>query len=164
MDGMFSPPHLFATTAPTGRDLPFRSSSFSALDVELPENVMLLTLSRIGAAAAADDDDGTLTLLLRLAHQYAEGESEELSGPVSVDLRGLLSGYDVIAVVEKTLSGIQDLSSWNERRLSWESEPESGRAGGIGGGPDGGNIQLNPMEIRTFEVKANAKDLRTQTQ
>ena len=70
MDGMFSPPHLFATTAPTGRDLPFQSSSFSALDVELPENVMLLTLSRIGAAAA-DDDDGTLTLLVRLAHQYA---------------------------------------------------------------------------------------------
>jgi alpha-mannosidase len=145
MDGVFAEPLVFVGSAPASEPVPFRQPSFSVLGraLPLPPNVMLTTLTRVRGKDKR-------TLLLRLGHQYAVGESVVLSRPVKVNLSLLLAGhYNVLNVTEMTLSGNQDKSSYLSRRFNWTRSGShmNERAHG-----PVTTITLKPMEIRTFEV------------
>eukprot|EP00978_Attheya_sp_CCMP212_P016963 scaffold44868_cov59-Attheya_sp.AAC.6 len=152
MDRAFSPPHIFAASAPSNTSISLQKASFSALQKALPENVMLITLTRQGL--------GNGSLLIRLGHQYGANENKRLSKPVQIDLHQLLAEYHVESFVEKTLSGNQDRLEWDKKKLKWSTRPSStkkrrqpGRAS-----DNGSVIQLNPMEIRTFELRVRPRE------
>lgn len=90
----------------------------------LPPNVHLLTLETIN----------TTQILLRLAHIFAVGESEEWSTPATVDLKDLFLPFNVTAATELTLTA-------NQLKLGSNGHPVP---------VDIENIQLTNMQIRTF--------------
>jgi hypothetical protein len=144
MDDAFSEPFVFVASSPKDSIVPFKHHSFSALQDSLPENVMLITFTLLHGAPST-------TFLIRLGHQYAKDESVTLSQPAHVNMKQLLAGYEVIAIREKTLSGNQDFSEMQSRRLHWTKDvtvyDEKYR------NRDSFDIELKPMEIRTFEVQ-----------
>ena len=142
MDEMFAEPLIFVSSVPSKHSVPFRVANISAIQNELPPNVMLITLSLLY-------DTPARTFLIRLGHQYSIGEDELLSQPVEVDLGSLLSRYKVVSVVEKALTGNQNHSSWMARRLNWTP---GAYVGPKGTGVMGNRVHLDPMEIRTFHV------------
>lgn len=145
MDKAFSNPHIFAASAASDAGVTFHRTKFSALQTTLPSNIMLITFAKISAD----------NFLIRLGHQYAKNEDDDLSKAVQVDLSKLFAGYSIMSVVEKTLSGNQDRSEWEKRRLHWtDVTEEMGSERSIG---DDFVFQLNPMEIRTFEVVAKVE-------
>jgi hypothetical protein len=150
MDSVFAEPLVYVGSAPASEPVAFQQPSFSVLgrSLPLPPNVMLTTLTRVRGKEKS-------TLLLRLGHQYAVGESVVLSRPVKVNLSLLLAGhYNVLNVSEMTLSGNQDKASHLSRRFNW-TEPLSHineRASALTT-----TITLKPMEIRTFEVVVEEK-------
>eukprot|EP00591_Stephanopyxis_turris_P017428 CAMPEP_0195539222 /NCGR_PEP_ID=MMETSP0794_2-20130614/49941_1 /TAXON_ID=515487 /ORGANISM="Stephanopyxis turris, Strain CCMP 815" /LENGTH=1047 /DNA_ID=CAMNT_0040673245 /DNA_START=100 /DNA_END=3243 /DNA_ORIENTATION=+ len=146
MDKSFSSPHLFFSSSSSRSGVPFQKGSFSALESALPENVMLITYAKIHSKPG--------TFLIRLGHQYGTNEGV-LSSPVTVSLVSLFSGQKVAKVVEMTLTGNQERSSWESKRLSWKTtKKESDRKYRLF---DDGTLILNPMEIRTFEVTLENK-------
>ena len=148
MDGAFSEPLVFA--ASSHQNVVFRAPSFSAVgaSLALPENVMLVTFAQISSSAT------DRTILIRLGHQYGKGEDDDLSKPVDLDLRDILSGYEIISITEKTLSGNQDLAEREELMLRWDDSIKNQYTGREDiGSLDDGKITLNSMDIRTFEVK-----------
>jgi hypothetical protein len=148
MDDAFSEPLVFVASSPKDSIVPFKQHSFSALLKPLPKNVMLITFTLLHSAPST-------TFLIRLGHQYALGEDATLSQPVHIDMKQLLAGYEVVAITEKTLSGNQDYSDFQKRRLLWTTDDsvynEKSPTGPAN--TDGFGIALKPMEIRTFEVK-----------
>ncbi|KAK7070039.1 carbohydrate binding [Halocaridina rubra] len=126
------------------------NTKWSGMNGSLPENVHLLTLEPWL--------DGSL--LLRLEHMYEKEESQGLSDPVTVDLKGLFSGFDIETAVETNLAANQ--LKKNENRYVWDvgsSHPSMNsinslreeRIHPILQYPEGDlKITLNPMEIRTF--------------
>ena len=60
--------------------------------------------------------------MIRLGHQYGDGEDKNLSKSVEVDLATCMPGFFVVGVVEVTLSGNQDHSSWLATRFDWDGE------------------------------------------
>ena len=103
---------------------------YQALTRSLPANVHLLTLQK--------DDK---ILLLRLEHQFALGEDDELSKPTSVKLKGLFNDFTILSVTELNLSA-------NLIKSELEDDFE---------------VTLNAMEIRTFKIDVvwkKAKDTR----
>ena len=150
MDGIFAEPLVFVGSATPDETISFELPSFSCLGraLPLPPNVMLTTLSRTRSSNAT-------TLLLRLAHQYAIGESRVLSRPVKVNLSLLLGGhYDILNVTEKTLSGNQDLKDYLSRRYNWTGVNAFKR----NTDESGTTITITPMDIRTFEVVVREKE------
>jgi hypothetical protein len=142
MDGLFAEPLVFVGSSPGDKPVPpIREANITALQGSLPPNVMLVTFSRLYEASPT-------TFLIRLGHQYAVGEDEDLSKSVDVDLATLLSGYTILYVVEKTLSGNQNMTSWREKRFDW-----TGSGGSMKGALQGTVVHLNPMEVLTFEVQ-----------
>lgn len=144
MDEAFSEPVAFVASAPKGSVVPFKTGSFSLLQSALPENVMLVTFTLLHEAPPT-------TFLIRLGHQYASNESEALSKAAHVNMQQLLADWKVASMIEKTLSGNQNHSEWESRRLHWtgESKDKRVRSATI----EDYDIELKPMEIRTFEVQ-----------
>lgn len=142
MDETFSQPHVFAGSVAKDAEILFRQSSLSLTDA-LPDNIMLVTF------ASLEQDD---TYLVRLGHQYGVGESHQYSLPVEVDLGVLFPSRKVVSITETTLSGNQRRDEWEHRRFQWWNDDdfkEDSRK------LEQGNsvVSLEPMEIRTFEVK-----------
>ena len=116
---------------------------YTAITKALPANVHLLTLQFIDVN----------TILLRLEHQFEKNEDEVLSRPVTVSLDGFFSAFKVVSMTELVLGGNEELSKVH--RLVWKTEGSTtprGR-GREWEGVRANQITLNPMEIRTFQVK-----------
>jgi hypothetical protein len=143
MDQAFVKPLVFVGSAPSSRVPDFDGPTVAGLTQTIPPNVMLITRS-------LQYQEEQRTILLRLGHQYGVGEDSELSEPVKVNLTAFLPGYEVTKVVEMTLSANQEYQSWQTTRLNWSKPAEhltvSQKAPGIY------EIQLNPMDIRTFLI------------
>uniref|UniRef100_A0A4W5MNW7 Alpha-mannosidase n=1 Tax=Hucho hucho TaxID=62062 RepID=A0A4W5MNW7_9TELE len=113
---------------------------FSGLQAVLPPAVHMLTVSQW-------DQD---SVLLRLEHQYQASESKEPSQPVTVNLQKLFSTLDVLGVSEMNLSANQ----WKDEmtRLDWKKHlPKRG------GDPSVWEVNLKPMEIRTFLLRVRQR-------
>lgn len=143
MDETFSPPHVFAASAPADNEIQFQQPSFSALTTSLPDNVMLITYTPLR-------DDGAY--LVRLAHQYGPNESSDRSVPVEVDLSDVFPSNTITSVTEKTLSGNQNRVDWEAARLYWGIELNT-KAYSRDLQENASVIVLKPLEIRTFEVR-----------
>lgn len=143
MDQMFLPAYPFVMRAKSA------APSFKGRETqgilnghlsELPENVQLVTLKSLEKNK----------LLLRLAHAYAEKDSNELGKTVQVDISKLFRDISVTSILEKTLSGNQNLDTWNTNRMKWSNDNID-----IETTTEQGNsfiVDLEPMEVRTFEI------------
>ncbi|KAL0351207.1 UNVERIFIED_CONTAM: Alpha-mannosidase [Sesamum radiatum] len=121
--------------------------TFSAIDssYSLPDNVAILTLQELT----------NKEVLLRLAHLYEIGEDKELSVMSQVELKKLFQSKQIGKVVEMSLSGNQERSEMEKRRLVWKAEGWGGESKLTrGGAVDPGEllVELAPMEIRTFVI------------
>ena len=128
----------------------------AGLGTELPDNVQLMTLQWV---PRSDHGQQPNTLLVRLSHQFAEGEDVQLSQPATVDLAQLLAPLRPIAktLVELNLSGNQQRGDMLKNKVHWDysdSDSESKEA------PtpliaDGFSsvVTLTPMDIRTFTIQ-----------
>lgn len=85
----------------------------SPLGMDLPENIQLVSLERMHS-----EDDGQL--LVRLGHQFAVGEDEQLSQPVTIDLYKLLQKFSPIQMEEMTLSANQLKSVQMANKIKWQ--------------------------------------------
>ena len=108
--------------------------SYQALTRSLPVNVHLLTFESFGKS-----------VLLRLEHQFAVGEDDELSKAVTVQLKGLFQDLTILAVTELNLS-----ANMVKRNVDWERAKRENR---VLFPDDDFEITLNPMEIRTFGLE-----------
>jgi hypothetical protein len=151
MDGAFAEPLVFVGSSTSDESVSFQVPNISGLQGELPPNIMLITLARL-------HDAPTTTFLLRLGHQYGAGEDELLSQPASVDIASLFTGYNVVNVVEKTLTGNQDYGSWMKRRLDWTGDnadlSKSRNAELLASNV----VLLEPLDIRSFEITVDANE------
>ncbi|KAL0377241.1 UNVERIFIED_CONTAM: putative alpha-mannosidase [Sesamum radiatum] len=121
--------------------------TFSAIDssYSLPDNVAILTLQELT----------NKEVLLRLAHLYEIGEDKELSVMSKVELKKLFQSKKIGKVVEMSLSGNQERSEMEKKRLVWKAEGWDGESKLTrGGAVDPGEllVELAPMEIRTFVI------------
>uniref|UniRef100_A0A4W5MS08 Alpha-mannosidase n=1 Tax=Hucho hucho TaxID=62062 RepID=A0A4W5MS08_9TELE len=118
---------------------------FSGLQAVLPPAVHMLTVSQW-------DQD---SVLLRLEHQYQASESKEPSQPVTVNLQKLFSTLDVLGVSEMNLSANQ----WKDEmtRLDWKAESGEKHLPKRGGDPSVWEVNLKPMEIRTFLLRVRQR-------
>ena len=109
-------------------------AGYQALTRSLPVNVHLLTFESFGKS-----------VLLRLEHQFAVGEDDELSKAVTVQLKGLFQDLTILAVTELNLS-----ANMVKRNVDWERAKRENR---VLFPDDEFEITLNPMEIRTFKLE-----------
>lgn len=112
---------------------------WSALKRALPREINLLTF---------EEWEGKM-YLLRLEHIY---ELHEVNCSVKVDLKDLFKNINIVQLTEMTLGGNMELSELN--RLKWKSanldKVQNEYADRIP--PNGLEITLKPMEIRTFKI------------
>ncbi|KAG8385026.1 hypothetical protein BUALT_Bualt04G0180100 [Buddleja alternifolia] len=125
--------------------------TFSAIDpsYRLPDNVAILTLQVTRLVMELTNKE----ILLRLAHLYEIGEDKDLSEMTQVEVKKLFPGKQIGKVVEMSLSGNQERSEMEKRRLVWKAAQE-GEEGKRGGAVDPSKlvVELAPMEIRTFLI------------
>ncbi|GLT81598.1 hypothetical protein SLE2022_000390 [Rubroshorea leprosula] len=124
--------------------------SFSGIDpsYSLPDNVAVITLQEL--------ENGKV--LLRLAHLYESEEDKDYSVMSSVELKRLFPNKMINKVTEMSLSGNQERTEMEKKRLVWKVDPssaaEEGKVVQRGGAVDPGKlvVELAPMEIRTFVI------------
>ena len=109
-------------------------ASYQALTRSLPANVHLLTFENFGKS-----------VLLRLEHQFAVGEDDELSKAVTVQLKGLFKDFTILAVTELNLS-----ANLVKENVDWKRARRENRV--LLPSVDF-EITLKPMEIRTFKLE-----------
>ena len=141
MDSIFSQPHVFVTSAPSGTAIPFQHSPLTIIQSSLPDNVMMISF------IALEEEN---TYLIRIGHQYGPNEDKDLSRQVEIDLHKLFMKIKVASVREKNLSGNQLRRDWEARRLQWDFKKE-GESLPLQGRHDG-RVVLKPLEIRTYEI------------
>ncbi|XP_046584534.1 lysosomal alpha-mannosidase-like isoform X4 [Haliotis rubra] len=130
-------------------------TNWSGLKRELPANVHLLTLEQYAGSGPAPSP--MQPYLLRLEHFYEKEEDAALSAPVTVSLKDLFVPFDIEAVTELTLGSNLPLSQLN--RLQWKTTDSGHTDTTLRFKPVSLSeaapldITLNPMEIRTFQVK-----------
>ncbi|GKV26012.1 hypothetical protein SLEP1_g35374 [Rubroshorea leprosula] len=125
-------------------------ASFSGIDpsYSLPDNVAVITLQEL--------ENGKV--LLRLAHLYESEEDKDYSVMSSVELKWLFPNKMINKVTEMSLSGNQERTEMEKKRLVWKVDPssaaEEGKVVQRGGAVDPGKlvVELAPMEIRTFVI------------
>ncbi|KAJ6390113.1 hypothetical protein OIU77_024348 [Salix suchowensis] len=128
-------------------EINFPLPTFSGIDpsYSLPNNVAVITLQEL--------DDGKV--LLRLAHLYETGEDKDYSVMASVELKKIFP-KEIVKVTELSLSGNQERTDMEKKRLVWKVEGSTGEESkAVRGGPvDPARlvVELFPMEIRTFHV------------
>jgi Glycosyl hydrolases family 38 C-terminal domain len=140
MDKTFADPLVFVGSGPLSDPITFLNATISGLNSELPPNVMLITFMRMPDC----------TFFLRLGHQFAQGEDEQLSESVKVDISQLFKGYVVLSAVETTLTGNED---WNDRLARHSDWAASHHSSTINANSQL-TITLAPMEVKTFLIKA----------
>lgn len=124
----------------------------------LPQNLQIITLERWSQDF----------VLARIAHQYAAGESQELSKDVTVDLLQLFQPLSVITAVEVTLSANQNKLAMLEKKIRWKS-PSSDEIDvqleavmkntlSKASGTDL-KVTIKPMEVRTFLLQIPKQDI-----
>jgi len=161
-----------APPPPPPDEAPVWSATCAGGKVNLPENVMILTVEKQPpAAAGASSRRGRKpkarsaghVVLLRVAHRFGVGEDDELSLPATVSLASLWCTAHLSAptsVEELSLSGNQPLSNMIARKLNWRREALDSERGprdsaarrlprAAPKGP-GKTVVLNPLQIRTF--------------
>ena len=106
-----------------------QKDEYQALTRALPANVHLLTLEKHGKV-----------LLLRLEHQFAVSEDDELSKPVTVQLKGLFNDFTILSVTELNLSA--DLIKTDLKYAESKKNISNHNF----------EITLNAMEIKTFKI------------
>eukprot|EP00957_Ditylum_brightwellii_P054851 4157381-Ditylum_brightwellii.AAC.1 len=74
MDKVFFPPHIFVASSKSEIFIPFRAPSYSAVKKALPDNIQLITFTKLPSEKYE-------TYLIRLGHQYGYGEDQYLSAP-----------------------------------------------------------------------------------
>jgi hypothetical protein len=148
MDITFAEPLVFVGSEPISNPVSFQNPTFSGITLPLPPNVMLITFARMHYRTDA------FAFLIRLGHQYGIDESTEYSKPVQINFLDAFEGYNIVAVTEKTLAGVEDWEDYVSRRLDWIGYESSPATGGIDDVDTISNttITLLPMEIRTFEL------------
>ena len=109
-------------------------ASYQALTRSLPANVHLLTFESFGKS-----------VLLRLEHQFAVGEDDELSKAVTVQLKGLFKDFTILAFTELNLS-----ANLVKENVDWKRARRENRV--LLPSVDF-EITLKPMEIRTFKLE-----------
>ncbi|XP_059848318.1 lysosomal alpha-mannosidase [Hypanus sabinus] len=116
---------------------------YSALKGELPHSIHLLTLAQWDSES----------ILLRLEHQFEQGESQVYSKPQTVDLQNLFPAFEIISVEERSL-GFNQLKS-DMSRLVWitAQEMEGSNSFSRHRSISAHNVTLHPMEIRTFHIR-----------
>ena len=117
---------------------------YSALTRSLPENVHLLTLE------ALKDNN----IILRLEHFFEKNEDGKLSRPAVVSLKGLFADFEIINIEEMNLSANQKLKE--KKMWHWNTDGRSH----VDERPILGTsmvIELQPMEIRTFQLHVSYK-------
>lgn len=145
MDRAFSSPLIFVASAPSAGSAPPIKATHSGLMGHLPPNVMLVTFKKL---------DRPKYYLVRLAHQYGVGEDAKLSRNVTLDLAFLFPGFKLANATEYTLSANRKWNDWQHKRFDWT---------GLGPLPkspisdDNTIFTLQPMEVRTFVLKMEAK-------
>lgn len=109
--------------------------SYRGLTRPLPDNVHLLTLEKFNR-----------TVLLRLEHQFAIDEDNELSKPVAIQLKGLFQDFTILSLTELNLSANmvknkqKSANNW-KRDLGYKTIRD-----------DNYDVILNAMEIKTFKL------------
>jgi hypothetical protein len=68
-------------------------------------------------------------------------------------MQEILADWKVVSMTEKTLSGNQDYSEWENRRFYWNGDSTTNDAKMKSERMNDYDIELMPMEIRTFEVR-----------
>lgn len=123
--------------------------SYQALTRPLPINVHLLTLEQFEHV-----------VLLRLEHQFAIGEDDELSKPVVVQLKGLFKYFRIVSLTELNLAAnqvIRQRPRKSENEVDWR-EAMLENSIPVRFNDDGDyNVSLNAMEIRTFKIDVEWK-------
>jgi len=112
----------------------------------LPDNVNLLTL----------EPHSSGKYLLRLEHMFGVGEDAELSKPVTVSIADLITGYTITGADEMMLGANQYKA--DSDRLPWNvAASAQSTTGKVQLQPLAiTDIELKPMEIRTFLVTISA--------
>lgn len=126
------------------------------LGFDLPVNINLLTL-------VLKDEN---TLLVRLAHQFAVDEDEQLSQPVKINVQELLKAYNVVpgSLQEWTLSYNQLKKDQLANKINWRELnnhkkssslplPQDQKEGENVASANSMEIILLPMQIRTLTVQ-----------
>jgi len=112
--------------------------SFNAL----PINVRMQTLQTLSSGK----------ILLRLQHIFEVGEDPILSKLATVDLSVMFS-RNITGLVEVSLTGNQEISEMNQRRLKWRIAGDPADIVNIHEGKNITNpylVTLRPMQTRTF--------------
>nr|QHC34068.1 lysosomal alpha-mannosidase [Platynereis dumerilii] len=123
------------------------ATSWSGLKTgTLPDNVHLLTLQGWRAK----------TILVRLEHFYEKNEDPKLSQPVTVQLKDLFVGLEMVSVQELTLGANKKLE--DAKRLMWKVENHGTTKADMSSfvtplDSSKWGVLLNPMQIRTFQVE-----------
>mmetsp|Transcript_1685 Transcript_1685/g.1830 ORF Transcript_1685/g.1830 Transcript_1685/m.1830 type:complete len:581 (+) Transcript_1685:456-2198(+) len=154
MDASFAEPLVFVGSSPSSHESPFRVNSFSSIQHPLPKNVMLITKKRLfynNNQEAASTATAT-SYLVRLGHQYGQGEDPDLSLPVDIDLSLLFPHQVIQEVRETTVSGNRDRAQWEQERLDWAGTKKMTRKENTFQHGKNIIITLCAMDIRTFIV------------
>ena len=143
---LYTPLHpVFAATpaSPAQRFTGTGAMSFMRAEASLPANVELMTLQLLF--------DGRV--LLRLAHSFAVGESEQWSAPAQVDLDSLFV-QPIQSVQQLTLTANADYQSMVKQRLSSMTMTAQDRARyeAMHAGLQGTTITIYPMQILSFAL------------
>ncbi|XP_075249243.1 lysosomal alpha-mannosidase-like [Convolutriloba macropyga] len=117
--------------------------TMTSANVTLPENIHLLTLMQL--------DEDPNVILLRLEHQFAEGEDADLSRSVTIDLVSAFSNLFTIKSARAMVLSSEKYAG-DVSRLSWET------VDGTSVDPNwdinyGLTVTLAPMEIKTIELE-----------
>ncbi|KAJ6729120.1 ALPHA-MANNOSIDASE [Salix viminalis] len=145
---IYSPVLLAFTEQDGSNEINFPQPTFSGIDpsYSLPNNVAVITLQEL--------DNGKV--LLRLAHLYETGEDKDYSVMASVELKKIFP-KEIVKVTELSLSGNQERTDMEKKRLVWKVEGSAGEESKVvrGGPVDPARlvVELFPMEIRTFHVE-----------
>ena len=157
MDAAFAEPLVLVASSPTlvnGTVPRLDNPTISGLENALPSNVMLVTLKPVPGTNKSNSNN---KWMVRLGHQYSVGEHPVWSQPATVHWATLFSDWDIVQVVEMSLTGTRKLSE--SRRLQWLNTKEAvknQRRKSMKDNNDGG-VELHPMEVRTFEVTVKAR-------
>ena len=154
MDSVFSPLHMFVSSNSQNRDISFPKGGEAALNKSLPPNIQLITVKLLSSGI------DSVKILLRLGHAFGEGEADGLSEPVLVDISHLLTNYKVKSIAEKTLSGNQDRSVWEQNKMIWTNDSLQNKSVKSIAPDKIFCFVLNPMEIKTFEIEADRVNVK----
>jgi hypothetical protein len=130
--------------------------TMSGIASSLPPNVKLVTISNNYAAWNHGQ------LLLRFAHKYQVDEHPTLSQPASFSLAAIfsLAGMNVSAAVEMTLTGNQQRSVWEKKKLKWGDHSTEVVDRGVSSSPQERRLFLDPAD-KAMTVTINAMEVKT---